>query len=87
MSTDNLDKEVPGIENKPTSTQDDLECKPVKSPCIRMCCLNEQDICLGCFRSLEEIKSWTLVDNTEKLLILANAQIRKQISPGFLLKP
>lgn len=79
MSTDNLDKEVSVIENKQEITPNNQECKPIKSPCIRNCCLNEQDICLGCFRSLEEIKSWTLVDNTEKLRMLANAQIRKLV--------
>jgi len=79
MSTDDLDKGVPVIEIKTENTQDSQDCKPIKSPCVRMCCLNEQDICLGCFRSLEEIKSWTLVDNTEKLRMLANAQIRKLV--------
>jgi len=79
MSTDNLDKAVPAIDDKPEITPNSQVCKLIKSPCIRNCCLNEQDICLGCFRSLEEIKSWTLVDNTEKLLILANAQLRKLV--------
>ncbi|MGZ8185918.1 MAG: DUF1289 domain-containing protein [Methylobacter sp.] len=27
----------------------------IASPCIRNCCLNNDDICLGCFRSLHEI--------------------------------
>lgn len=29
------------------------------SPCIKVCVLNENDICTGCFRTLEEIKLWT----------------------------
>ncbi|WP_260293820.1 DUF1289 domain-containing protein [Sedimenticola hydrogenitrophicus] len=28
------------------------------SPCVRMCTLDDDDICLGCGRSLEEIKGW-----------------------------
>jgi uncharacterized protein len=49
----------------------------VMSPCVRNCCLNEQDICLGCFRSLDEIKQWLLVDDFTRRLILARANIRK----------
>ncbi|MDX2425471.1 MAG: DUF1289 domain-containing protein [Cycloclasticus sp.] len=30
----------------------------MKSPCIRMCTLNEDDVCLGCGRLLGEITSW-----------------------------
>ena len=33
--------------------------KTMKSPCIRMCTLNESDICLGCGRMVNEITSWT----------------------------
>ncbi len=28
------------------------------NPCIRNCCLDENDICLGCFRTLDEILAW-----------------------------
>ncbi len=28
------------------------------SPCMNKCVLDENEICTGCFRSLEEIKSW-----------------------------
>jgi hypothetical protein len=31
----------------------------VPSPCNRTCTLNEDDICIGCFRSLQEIMDWT----------------------------
>lgn len=47
------------------------------SPCINRCCLSEQDICLGCFRSLEEIKQWTLVDNKTREVFLYNAALRR----------
>ncbi|WP_115898306.1 DUF1289 domain-containing protein [Marinomonas pollencensis] len=38
----------------------------IDSPCIRQCCLNEQDICLGCFRSLKEILAWSAASQNEK---------------------
>ncbi len=51
----------------------------VASPCIRKCCLNEHDICLGCFRSLDEIKLWTQVNDQQRRHFLIAAEQRKQI--------
>lgn len=48
------------------------------SPCVRNCCLNEQDICLGCFRSLTEITSWSQVSDEDKQAIMVNIQQRRQ---------
>lgn len=52
----------------------------IPSPCIRNCCLDEQDICLGCFRSLEEIKVWGRSDTSaqKKTQILADSTARQQ---------
>ena len=50
----------------------------IDSPCIRNCCLDDDDVCHGCFRNLEEIKQWTLVDDKEKQKILNQTEIRKQ---------
>lgn len=38
----------------------------VKSPCVENCCLNEDDVCLGCFRTLEEILSWSSMSLSQK---------------------
>lgn len=51
----------------------------VQSPCVRNCCLNEADICVGCFRSLQEISRWSLVDNPTKMAILAQAAERRAL--------
>jgi len=48
-----------------------------RSPCVRNCCLNDDDTCLGCFRSLEEIKRWGVADREERLGILHNAKKRR----------
>lgn len=50
--------------------------KPVSSPCIRHCCLNEQDVCMGCFRTLEEILAWHQSDDAQRITILTNAEKR-----------
>jgi predicted Fe-S protein YdhL (DUF1289 family) len=49
-----------------------------QSPCVRNCCLNDDDICLGCFRSLDEIKRWGAADNHERIIILQNAKQRRE---------
>lgn len=48
-----------------------------QSPCVRNCCLDDNLICLGCFRSLEEIKDWGLVDDQRRRSIMRNALQRK----------
>ncbi len=54
--------------------------KEPDSPCIKNCCLNQKDICIGCFRSLEEILQWGRPQTTaqQKITILANCTQRQQ---------
>ena len=49
----------------------------VPSPCVRNCCLDEQDICLGCFRHVQEVMDWGTCTNEEKRLIIKRAVARK----------
>lgn len=51
--------------------------KVVESPCVRNCCLNDADICVGCFRSLEEITRWSLAGDEAKMQILKQAAERR----------
>lgn len=50
---------------------------PVQSPCIGNCCLDDDLICLGCFRSLDEIKEWGIADSHRRCIILQNAKQRE----------
>ncbi len=50
----------------------------LQSPCIRNCCLNDNDICVGCYRSLQEITQWSAARDEVKLIILERAKQRKQ---------
>lgn len=52
--------------------------RSVQSPCIRNCCLDDDSTCLGCFRSIDEIKEWGLVDDQRRRVILQNAKEREQ---------
>lgn len=49
----------------------------IQSPCIRACCLDQQDICLGCYRHIDEIVGWQNRSEEEKKKILINCQTRK----------
>lgn len=46
------------------------------SPCIRHCCLDLQDVCVGCGRSIDEITGWQRSSDDEKRAILARCQQR-----------
>ncbi|MCK4707971.1 MAG: DUF1289 domain-containing protein [Gammaproteobacteria bacterium] len=49
----------------------------IESPCIRDCCLDDNDICMGCNRTLDEIKDWLSLNDTQKLTILINCKERQ----------
>jgi predicted Fe-S protein YdhL (DUF1289 family) len=48
----------------------------VASPCVRNCCLDEANICMGCHRSLEEIVRWSTASAREQREILAESRLR-----------
>jgi predicted Fe-S protein YdhL (DUF1289 family) len=56
----------------------------IVSPCIRNCCLDTADICLGCGRSLQDIMHWTSSSEVEKQQIIDKAQERKQVRDARL---
>jgi len=49
----------------------------IPSPCVRNCCLDNAEICLGCFRSLTEILLWNRATQIQKRAILAQSLSRK----------
>jgi uncharacterized protein len=50
----------------------------ISSPCIKNCCLDEDDICMGCFRHANEITDWQKANSEKKQRILVYAEQRKQ---------
>ncbi|NOH80542.1 DUF1289 domain-containing protein [Vibrio sp. RE86] len=53
--------------------------EPPANPCIRHCCLDCDDICLGCFRTLEEILNWSQSSLKEKQRIIQRCNERKRM--------
>jgi predicted Fe-S protein YdhL (DUF1289 family) len=47
------------------------------SPCVRNCCLDDKDMCLGCGRLLQEIRDWnrSSPQQRERTLLLARARL------------
>lgn len=49
---------------------------PPASPCVRNCCLDEANVCMGCGRSLAEIVRWATTTDADKAAILAHSRER-----------
>jgi predicted Fe-S protein YdhL (DUF1289 family) len=48
------------------------------SPCIRICQLDDRQICLGCFRSRAEIVRWMQMTAAERLAVVASLDERRR---------
>lgn len=49
----------------------------ISSPCVKNCCLDKDDVCIGCGRSVDEIIRWGDADDSEKHHILLASKQRK----------
>ena len=47
------------------------------SPCILICTLDEDKICLGCGRSLEQISRWALMNKDEQWAVVDQLSARE----------
>ncbi|BBP85184.1 MULTISPECIES: DUF1289 domain-containing protein [unclassified Pseudomonas] len=61
--------------------------RPVASPCVHVCALDDDDICTGCQRSVEEITRWGRMDNTERREVLVRCMERARAGGQFLIQP
>ena len=48
----------------------------IEMPCVRHCCLDNNDVCLGCHRSLDEILGWHSMNDQQKSALLEIMQQR-----------
>ena len=58
--------------------------RPVSSPCVNICALDEQDICTGCQRTASEITRWGRMDNSERRQVLVLCHERA-VAAGLVL--
>ena len=57
--------------------------KPIKSPCISLCALDIDDICMGCQRTGAEISRWGKMTNAERREVLEQTA-RRASKQGLL---
>lgn len=54
----------------------------VESPCISVCQVNGDEVCLGCGRTIDEITAWRELSDAEKAQVLElAAERREKIDP------
>ncbi|MGZ9897785.1 DUF1289 domain-containing protein [Shewanella gaetbuli] len=53
------------------------------SPCVARCGLNEDDYCMGCYRHINEIVSWSSATDIDKQQILLQLDERKKYFSGI----
>ena len=52
--------------------------REVESPCIKICVIHpEERLCVGCYRSIEEIATWSRLSSEERHAILADLPNRR----------
>ncbi|MBI1172812.1 DUF1289 domain-containing protein [bacterium] len=58
---------------------DEIWTRPeVQSPCIKICVVHpEERICVGCYRSIEEIARWSQMSLAERRAVLDDLPSRK----------
>lgn len=56
----------------------------VRSPCVHICILDDEDVCQGCFRTGEEIAGWGRMSADGKREVLARSAEREQASVNFI---
>lgn len=53
-----------------------LDAAPL-SPCISVCTLDEQGLCRGCLRTVEEITRWTRLTPRQQWDVIASCRARR----------
>ena len=56
--------------------------RSVESPCVRRCCLSDDDVCLGCYRTLNDILAWMRSTDDERREICHLAEARASLAPS-----
>jgi predicted Fe-S protein YdhL (DUF1289 family) len=58
--------------------------RPVRSPCVSICALDDADICIGCQRSASEISRWGRMENAERRAVLRACEERARAAGNWV---
>ena len=65
------------------STESKRAGDKVPSPCNSICALNDEDICVGCFRTALEISAWGRLSSEKQREVVALAAVRSRAQNPF----
>ena len=54
----------------------------VPSPCLSICRFDGEPFCRGCYRNVDEIREWMIMDREQKLEVLENISLRRKRETG-----
>lgn len=57
--------------------------RPVPSPCVSICALDENNLCVGCYRTAHEITEWSVMSNSEKQSVMRSVGERERAAMNF----
>ena len=52
------------------------------SPCVNICTLDDDYVCMGCLRTLEEITAWANLTGEQQWAVLAELEQRARRKPA-----
>jgi predicted Fe-S protein YdhL (DUF1289 family) len=47
------------------------------SPCLSICTLDEDNVCMGCLRTLAEVRDWALLSPDAQWTLVAGLKMRR----------
>lgn len=56
--------------------------KKTKSPCQLICTMDEDKVCIGCYRSAEEVAKWDSYTEEQKQQVITNTNQRRTEKGG-----
>ena len=63
------------------ATQDGTPASAIVSPCTSVCAMDAHTgLCRGCFRTLDEIAAWSVLDDEARRAVMADLPARRERS-------
>lgn len=56
----------------------------VKSPCVSICALDGDDVCIGCYRTGIEIGQWSQMTLEQQRVVLMRVEQRERAAMNFM---
>jgi predicted Fe-S protein YdhL (DUF1289 family) len=52
--------------------------RPIQTPCVKVCFMDDESgLCLGCFRTLQEVAAWSRLGEAERAAVMADLPSRR----------